>query len=174
MEKTKRKAKVEQTNWWARLTGPAPLDFVSELSLESCLRRLEAKAQRSFWRPPSVHVDIQMIDEDTYTFYVKRTGSKYPTNQARGVLKRWDNNYTSVTGEVWIPSGQFWGIWAIFPMLAFFLILGSATDVRGFAGFAVLMMTILPLAAAFSFLNTVGKRDELKHIVEDALGYVGT
>jgi hypothetical protein len=82
------------------------LDYLTEMSLDECVAALEGQARTGSYTSPSVRVTISSIDQDTYSFRIKRTGKNYATNEAKGYLRRWEDTVTHVTGEVQIGVGH--------------------------------------------------------------------
>ena len=107
--------------WLDALVGPYYLDFIAPYSLEDSLKRLKDQETYGFFRFRKVKVDLIPQDADTFGFYLKRWGSKYPTIEARGLLKRWETDTTHVRARVNVAPHIYLIYLAIIPIMFFFL-----------------------------------------------------
>lgn len=109
--------------WLEPLVGPLYLDFVAPMPLEEALRRIKAEEKTGFFHYRRIHVDLIPHDADTFGFKVKKSGGKYATTEARGLLKRWDKNTTQVTGEVNVAAYNYLFLPVIFVIMVFLVTL---------------------------------------------------
>lgn len=161
---TLRKSKPEDRQlpaWLDALIGPVYLDFVAPMPLEEALRRLKAEEQTGFFRYRRVHVDLIPYDADTFGFKVKKSGGKYATTEARGLLKRWDKNTTQVTGEVNLAAYNYWTM----PLAFVFMLVFIAAMPGQMLWFTVVFVGIL----ALTWVTMRSNRQEVAQIILKAL-----
>ena len=161
---TLRKTKPEDRQlpaWLDALIGPLYLDFVASMPLEEALQRLKAEEKQGFFRYRRVHVDLIPYDADTFGFTVRKSGGKYATTEARGLLKRWDEYTTQVTGEVNLAAHNYW----VMPFVVVFMLLFIALLPGNMWWFAAAFMGIMVM----SWVSMRHNRQEVAQIVLQAL-----
>jgi hypothetical protein len=148
--------------WLNPLAGPVVLDFVAPMPLEEAIQRLKAEDKSGFSLDYHVHVDLIAHDADTFGFVVTKSGRKYTTTAVRGLLKRWDEHTTQVTGEVNLAAHTYWlvPLLALVAMGIFFLLLPPEM-----AWFMVLFIGVMGIGWA----STRGNRQEVAALVMIAL-----
>jgi hypothetical protein len=164
MHMTLRKSKPEDRNlpaWLDSLVGPLYLDFVAPMPLEEALRQLKAEEQTGFFRYRRVHVDLIPHDADTFGFRVKKSGGRYATTEARGLLKRWDKHTTQVTGEVNLAAYNYWTM----PLAFMFMLVFIAAMPGNMGWFAVVFVGIMALA----WVTMRSNRQDVAQIILKAL-----
>jgi hypothetical protein len=161
---TLRKTKPEDRQlptWLESLVGPLYLDFVAPMPLEEALQRIKAEEKQGFFRYRKVHVDLIPYDADTFGFKVKKTGNKYATTEAQGLLKRWDKHTTQVTGEVNVAAYNYW----VMPFVVVFMLLFIAQLPGNMWWFAAAFMGIMVL----NWMSMRHNRQEVAQIILTAL-----
>lgn len=161
---TLRKTKPEDRTlpaWLDSLVGPLVLDFVAPMPLEEALRRLKAEERTGFFRYRRIHVDLIPHDADTFGFTVKKSGGKYATTEARGLLKRWDKHTTQVTGEVNLAAYNYW----VIPFVFVFMLVFISTLPGNLWWFAAAFVGIMVL----SWVSMRSNRQEVAQVILRAL-----
>jgi hypothetical protein len=161
---TLRKTKSEDRilpAWLDRFIGPLYLDFVAPMPLEEALQRLKAEERLGFFRYRKIQVDLIPYDADTFGFVVKKSGGKYATTEARGLLKRWGENTTQVTGEVNLAAYNYWLMPVVFAfMLFYFMIL---------PGQMWWLVVLFLVVTVVSWLMMRGNRYQVAQLIIEAL-----
>jgi hypothetical protein len=147
--------------WLDTLVGPLYLDFVASMPLEEALQRIKAEEQTGFFRYRKVHVDLIPYDADTFGFTVKKSGGKYATTEAKGLLKRWDEHTTQVTGEVNLAAYNYWTMPVAFAFVLFYFMLLPSQ----MWWFSLVILGIMGIG----WLSMRGNRQEVALIILTAL-----
>jgi hypothetical protein len=147
--------------WLEPLVGPLYLDFVAPMPLEEALRRIKAEEKTGFFHYRRIHVDLIPHDADTFGFKVKKSGGKYATTEARGLLKRWDKNTTQVTGEVNLAAYNYWTM----PLAFGFMVVFIAAMYSNMLWFVVIFAGIM----ALTWVTMRSNRQQVAQIILQAL-----
>jgi hypothetical protein len=161
---TLRKTKSEDRTlpaWLDALVSPLYLDFVASMPLEEALQRIKTEEQQGFFRYRTVRVDLIPYDADTFGFVVKKSGSKYATTEAHGLLKRWDKNTTQVTGKVNLSPLHYWTM----PLMLVVLVIYLVTLPANVQWFSVIFVGII----LYTWFSMRQNRHDVAQLVLKAL-----
>jgi hypothetical protein len=141
-----------------------PIDFVSPLPLDECVKRLEAKSERtgSWLFRNNRKLLVQVFDGDSYTsnFKMQRDAGRNLNVEVVGELRRHDRNTTWVSGRARISRSFYVVIGLVFAVHV--AIFGSIDFARPFIAFTLLAIFISWMFAAL-------ERNKLERIVYNTL-----
>jgi hypothetical protein len=160
--KPKRKQKSGQVNW---LLLPVRMEFVAPLPLDACITRLRQRDQHG-WTFPKVPVEIAPVNDDATEFRIQSQG-RLATLEADGILERWDESSTLVTGTIRTPANPYWIMTAALTLPPL-LLLAVERNPRALA----FMPEYLLLAAFIAFVTilvTSLQRGHLAQVIANTL-----
>ncbi len=141
-----------------------PIDFISPLSLDECVERLEAQAGGSWLFGVKTDIDVVSVDEER-RFRICKSGNRRLSVEAKGHLTTWDGTATRITGIARFTDMSY----VIFALVALGWLLGLPQMYSRSSFGAGVFVLLFIFALSVSWLVTVYQRNSLVRWMTDIL-----